>query len=89
MKVLLRDTMSGLFFVAERCWTGSRGEARDFKTSIAAIRTTHQLDLYNVEVVFVFGVDSKDICVSVRGEVIPGGTEARGGTARRADAEGR
>jgi hypothetical protein len=88
MKVLLRDTMNGLFFVAERCWTGSRGEARDFKTSIAAIRTAHQYDLYNVEVVFVFGAESKDICVSVHGEVIPGGLEAEGGELGRADAEG-
>jgi hypothetical protein len=65
VRVYLKDNKTGLFFVAEGCWTESRGAAQDFKHSAAAVVTAHKHKLRNAMVVFVFEGSALDMCISI------------------------
>ena len=68
MRVLLQDKKTGLFLVPEGSWTGSRAEARDFRTSISAIRRAQEYDVLEAVVVFAFGSPSNDVSVRLHEE---------------------
>jgi hypothetical protein len=65
VRVYLKDNKTGLFFVSEGCWTESRGTAKDFKHSPAAIVTAHKHKLKNAVVVFVFEGSTMDMCIAI------------------------
>jgi hypothetical protein len=78
MKVLLKSKTTGLFFISEGTWTGSRADARDFETCAAAIWSTHQCHLGDVDIVFAFGARVGEGCVSIRGNEIFSRVEQEG-----------
>jgi hypothetical protein len=65
MRVLLQHKKTGLFFVSEGCWAGFRGDARHFRSVVAAMVVAWRHRLKDAMVVFAFGEDLMDVCVSV------------------------
>ena len=49
MKVLLRDTQTGLFYAGADHWTGQHSEARDFESPDLALEQVHGSRMAGVE----------------------------------------
>ena len=63
MRVLLRNTNSGLFLQEGQSWTAARMEARDFNHSTDAIEFAVKAGLHGVEIVFSFDDAQYDVRV--------------------------
>lgn len=54
MRVLLRDTSTGLYFQEPEQWTGETDKARSFKHSADAMNLARQQQLRQAEVILSF-----------------------------------
>ncbi len=54
MRVLLRDTMTGLYFQEPEIWTRETEKARSFKHSADAMDTAREKNLQQAEVILAF-----------------------------------
>lgn len=65
MKVLLRDTRTGLFYARAGEWTREQEEATDFEGPDVALDTVRQTSLEAVEVVVQFEDTSFEIPLTI------------------------
>jgi hypothetical protein len=61
MRVLLRHTKTGLFYMEPSGWTDQMEKAEDFKHSATAILYAHQVGLEDVEALLSFGDPDLDV----------------------------
>jgi len=66
MKVLLRSTQTGHYFLQPQQWTCDSNAALDFGRIEHAIKTACDAQLEGVEVVFWFGQPERDLRLPIR-----------------------
>jgi len=69
MKVLLRDTQSGLFYADADHWTGQYSEVRDFETPDLALEQVSSANLAGVEVIVHFENPAFDLPLTIHNAV--------------------
>ena len=65
MKVLLRNTRTGLYYAGSDQWTGQHGEARDFETPDLAMAQADAVGLAGVEVIAHFDNPGFDLPLTI------------------------
>jgi hypothetical protein len=69
MRVLLRDTSTGLYFRAPKIWTAETGKAQTFRHSAEAMNFARQHHLPHAEVVLAFDESSYAVALPLPGDV--------------------
>ncbi len=67
MRVVLRNTKSGLFFQENETWTGDLKQARCFKHSAEAMDLARQVGLQEVEILLAFEQPPRQVTLSLDG----------------------
>jgi hypothetical protein len=67
MKVLLRNTQTGLFYAGGDHWTGEHEQARDFENPDCALEQVSQSSLNGVEVIVHFENPGFDLPLTIYG----------------------
>lgn len=65
MKILLRDTETGLFYAGPNQWTAGQDTAQDFKTPDLALDIVDESKLNAVEIVVHFGEAAFDVPLTI------------------------
>jgi len=65
MKILLRDTQTGLFYAGPNQWTIEQNTAEDFKTPDVAFNVIDQSKLNAMEIVVHFGEAAFDVPLTI------------------------
>jgi len=65
MKILLRDTQTGLFYAGPNQWTIEQDTAEDFKTPDVAFNVIDQSKLNAMEIVVHFGEAAFDVPLTI------------------------
>jgi len=65
MKILLRDTQTGLFYAGPNQWTTGQETAQDFKTPAMALDIVDESKLNAVEIVVHFGEAAFDVPLTI------------------------
>jgi hypothetical protein len=65
MKILLRDTQTGLFYAGPNQWTEGQDAAQDLKTPDIALDIVDESKLNAVEIVVHFGEAAFDVPLTI------------------------
>ena len=65
MKILLRDTQTGLFYAGPNQWTTGQEAAQDFKTPDMALDIVDESKLNAVEIIVHFGEAAFDVPLTI------------------------
>jgi hypothetical protein len=65
MKILLRDTQTGLFYAGPNQWTIEQDTAQDFKTPDLAFNVIDESKLNAMEIVVHFGEAAFDVPLTI------------------------
>jgi len=65
MKILLRDTQTGLFYAGQNEWTAGQDAAQDFKTPDMALDLVDESRLRAVEIVVHFDDAAFDVPLTI------------------------
>ena len=65
MKILLRDTQTGLFYAGPNQWTTGQDTAQDFKTPDTALDLIDESRLNAMEIVVHFGDAAFDVPLTI------------------------
>ncbi len=65
MKILLRDTQTGLFYAGPNQWTEGQDTAQDFKTPDMALDLVDESRLNAVEIIVHFGEAAFDVPLTI------------------------
>jgi hypothetical protein len=65
MKILLRDTQTGLFYAGPNQWTTGRDSAQDFKTPDVALDVIDETQLNAMEIVVHFDEAAFDVPLTI------------------------
>jgi hypothetical protein len=65
MKILLRDTQTGLFYAGPNQWTAAQDEAQDFKTPDVAFDLIDESKLNAMEIVVHFDEAAFDVPLTI------------------------
>ncbi len=65
MKILLRDTQTGLFYAGPNQWTTGQDTAQDFKTPDVALNVVDESKLNTMEIVVHFDDAAFDVPLTI------------------------
>jgi len=65
MKILLRDTQTGLFYAGPNQWTTGQDTAQDFKTPDVALNVVDESKLNTMEIIVNFDDAAFDVPLTI------------------------